>query len=140
MSGLFAQPVNRLQVFIIQHGFRGASLGVPVITPADQWWQRHQDGFGAATALQAEQGAAVEHQVELDVTAAAVQLELTLALAIRLVLAAFENRFVGLDVMIADAAHQGEGIVEAASAEIVEEQAADTARFVAMLEEEVVRS
>src|SRR5690606_37300573 len=34
--------------------------------------------------------------------------------------------------------YQGEGMVETAGAEIVEEQAADTARFVAVLEEEIL--
>ena len=53
--------------------------------------------------LQAEQRAAVVDQVELDVAAAPVQLELALAFAERRVLAALDDRQVGVEEAVADA-------------------------------------
>ena len=60
-----------------------ARLGLPVVAPLHERRQRHQDRFGAPARLQAEERAAVAHQVELDVAAAAVGLEVALALAVR---------------------------------------------------------
>ena len=78
-----------------------ASSGVPgsgslPVGPAGQRRHRHQDRFGAAARLQAEMRAAVPHQVELDIAAAPVQLEVALALAVGRVLAALHDRQVGV--------------------------------------------
>src|SRR5690606_16101389 len=94
--------------------------------------------FGASARLQAEQRAAVVDEVELDVAAAPVQLELALAFAEGRRPAPFDDRQVGVEERIADAAREREAALEAAVVEIVEEQAADAARFVAMLEEEIL--
>src|SRR5690606_11319638 len=97
----------------------------------------HQDGFGAAAGLQAEQGAAIVDQVELDVAAAAVELEVALALAVGGVAAPFDDRQVRVEEAVADRAHVGEVAVEVA-VQVVEEQAADAARLLAVLEVEVL--
>src|SRR5690606_6708964 len=136
---LFAQlgqPVARTQV-VVQARLGAAGLGLPAVFEADPRRQAHQDGFGAATALQAEQGAAVPDQVELDVAAAPVQLELALALAVGHVLAPPDDGQVGVQVALADGAGVGEARLEAAGLQVVVEQAADAARLVAVLEEEV---
>src|SRR5690606_14626950 len=86
---------------------------------------------------QAEQGAAVVDQVELDVAAAAVELELAFALAVGRVAAALDDRQVGVEEAVAHGAQVREVGVEVA-VQVVEEQAADAARLVAMLDEEVV--
>src|SRR5690606_1235406 len=71
-SAQLAQPVARPQV--IGQPLLGAAVFRRVaVFPARQRWHAHEDRFGAATALQAEQGAAVVHQVELHVAATAVQ-------------------------------------------------------------------
>jgi hypothetical protein len=54
--------------------------------------------------LQAENGAAVKNQVELDITATAICLEIALALAINRILATLYNRQVGVYKSIADGA------------------------------------
>jgi uncharacterized protein HemY len=61
---------------------RAAGFGVPVVAPFDDRRHRHQDRLGAPARLQAEQRAAVPDQVELDVAAAPVGLEVALAFAI----------------------------------------------------------
>src|SRR5690606_32210800 len=81
-----AQPVARLQEVGIQTSFGRTRLGRPVVLPAHQWRQRHQDRFGATAGLQSERRAAVVHQVEFDVAAAAVQLELSFTFAMRMIL------------------------------------------------------
>ena len=76
---------TRKSVYSRASGVPGSRL--PVVAPFHHRRQRHQDRFGAAARLQAEQRAAVVHQVELDVAAAAVGLEVALALAVGRVLA-----------------------------------------------------
>src|SRR4030095_7403055 len=81
--------------------------------------------------------AAVPHQVDLDVAAAAVELEVALALAVRRILAAREYRHERGKEMVADPARELEAAIEAAFVQIVVEDPADAARLVAVLEEEV---
>src|SRR3989338_1843916 len=131
---IFLYPVLRLQELLVQLRFRRPRLRMPVIAPFHQRRHGHQDGFGAAVALQTEDGAAVDHQVEFDIAAAPVQLEIALAFAVRSIHAALENRHIGRQEMIADASLDGEGGGEVRFAEVVEENAADAARLVAVLE------
>src|ERR1700674_5039275 len=58
-----------------------AGLWMPADLPAHHRRKRHQDRVGAAPGLQAEESAAVVEQVELDVAAAPIELELALAIA-----------------------------------------------------------
>src|SRR5690606_41092247 len=66
--------------------------------------------------------------LELDVAAAPVQLEFAFALAVGRVLAAFDDRQVGLEEAVADRAQVGEVLLEVVM-QVVEEQAADAARL-----------
>ena len=68
--------------------------------------QRHEDGFGTPAGLQAEQCAAVPHQVEFNIAAATVSLEIAFALAVGGMQAALQDRHVGVEEMIADAFRQ----------------------------------
>ena len=85
--------------------------------PGSGWWsyaqrtsggQRHQDRLGASAGAQAEEGAAVVDQVELDVAAAAEQLPLAVRVGRREVHAALENRQVSGDERGGAVAHEGE--------------------------------
>ena len=72
------QPVPGLQEVLEQPGFGcPRSRGVAVF-PADQRGQAHEDGFGAPAGFDAEPGAAILQQVELDVAAAPVELPVAL--------------------------------------------------------------
>ena len=75
-------PVARPQEVAVEPRLGRARLGPPVVAPGDDRRHRHQDALGAPARLQAEQRAAVVDQVELDVAAAAVGLEVALALAV----------------------------------------------------------
>src|SRR6185436_17334936 len=110
---------------------------MPVVLPARERRQRHQDRFGAAAGLQAERSAAVVDEIEFDITPATVQLEVALALAERRRAPARDDRQICRQKMIADAALIGEAALEAPLVQIVEEQAADAARLVAVLEKEI---
>src|SRR5690606_18951083 len=136
-SSATGQPVAIGQEILGKACFRAAGLRLPVVAPADLRRQRHETGLGAPAGLQPEQGAAVEHQVELHVAAAPVGLELALALAEGRRLAALHDRQVGLQIGIAHRAQEGEAGVEVPLVEVVEEQPADATRLVAMLEVEV---
>ncbi len=92
---LTRSPVPVHQEIGVQRRLRGAGCRMPVVAPFHHRRQRHQDRFGAPARLQAEQRAAVEHQVELDIAAAPVRLEVALALAVGHVLAALQDRQVG---------------------------------------------
>src|SRR5690606_5472626 len=85
-----------------------------------------------------EQRAAVVDQVELDVAPAAPGLEVALALAVRFVAVAFDDRRIRVEEGIPDRARERERPLEARLVQVVEEDAADAARLVAVLQEEVV--
>src|SRR3546814_6280056 len=65
-------------------------------------------------------------------------LPVAFAFAVRHVFAAFDNRQIGVEKMVADAALQGEAPRETADMPVVEEQATDATWFISMLEEEIV--
>src|SRR5687768_1487836 len=132
ISGL--EPVARLEEVAVELGFGRAGGGLPVVAPFGARRQRHQDRFGAAAGLQAEEGAAVVDQVELDVAAAAVGLEAALALAEREVFPSLQKRHVGFEEMVADRLRQIEG---GGLRQVVEEDAADAAGLVAVAQVEV---
>src|SRR5436189_1746278 len=90
-------PIARLEKVGVELFFRRAGGGLPVVAPLDARRERHEDRLGAAAGLQAEQGAAVVDQVELDVAAAAVGLEAALALAVRRVLSFIDDRQIGIE-------------------------------------------
>ena len=67
-----SQPVFPDQKIAVKLHSRAASLRLPVVAPAHDRRQRHQDSFGAPARLQAEQRAAIVDEVELDVAPAAI--------------------------------------------------------------------
>src|SRR5258706_10618872 len=137
-SAATSHPVARNQEIGVKPGFGRAALGLPVVTPFHDRRQGHEDGFGAATGLQAEQRSAIIDQVEFDVTAAPVGLEIALDFAERQILAAFDNRHVGVQQVIAYAADQHEAGIEVRLRQVIEEDAANAARLPAMFEIEIL--
>src|SRR5207244_2520925 len=97
--------------------------------------QRHQDALDPAAGLQPEERAAVVQQVELDVPAAAEQLEPPLPLRVRQRLAAADDRQVRVQERLAGVADKGERLFEIAL-DVIEEDAADAARLVAVRQKE----
>src|SRR5579864_4301900 len=132
------QPVARVQELSLEALLGGAGLGMPADLPADQGRERHQDRLGAASGLQAEEGAAVVEEVELDVTAAAIELELALAVAEGGVAAALDDRQVRGQVGVADPAEEVEAAREAPLRQVVEEEAPDAAGLPAVAQIEIV--
>lgn len=122
----------------MEPGFGRAGLGVPVVVPAHERRKAHENRFGAAAGLQAEERAAIPDEVEFDVTTAAVELKLALAIGVGRGFAPFDDWQISGKKRIAHGAEEGERMVEAELVEIVEEQSADAARFVAVFQEKVV--
>src|SRR6202042_842029 len=91
----------------------------------------------------AEDRAAIIEQIELDVTAPTRQLPLAFVLAPGLLCVAPDNVAVSSNEALTDVTHEGEIGVErgisgiACAVEIVEENAADAARLLAVLEIEI---
>src|SRR6266567_938423 len=131
------EPVLRHEEIGIQPRFERSGLGTPFVTPLHQRRQRHQDRFGATVGLQAEQRSAIVDEIEFDVAATPIRLEFTLARDVRLVLAPREDRLVGRQEMIADAARESEAVLEPAIAQIVVEDPANAAWLVAMAQKEI---
>src|SRR5213592_3316752 len=134
----FAQPVSRSQEIPIESSFRTRRIRLPVITPLHERGQRHQYRLGAAGRLQSEQRAAIIDEIELHIAAAAIGLEVSLALAVRKILPALDDGKISRKKMIADAASELEARVETALVQIIEENPADAARLAAVLEIEVL--
>src|SRR4029453_15570549 len=59
-----SSPILRDEKFGIKLRFRRSGRGAPVITPLNNRRQRHQDRFGTAVRLQAEQRSAIPDEVE----------------------------------------------------------------------------
>ena len=75
-------PVPGLQEVVVEQGLPAAGGRLEPVVPAHKRRQRHQDGLRAAVGLQAEDGAAVEHQVELHVPPPAIELEAPFRIAV----------------------------------------------------------
>src|SRR5262249_22844869 len=88
-------PVARPEEVGVELFLGRAGRGLPVVAPRGVRRHRHQDRLGAAARLQAEERAAVVHQVELDIAPAAVELEAPLAFTIGNGSALFQYRAVG---------------------------------------------
>src|SRR6266568_7674850 len=82
-SRLAREPVARFQELLVQLGLGRAGFGLPLVIPAHERGQAHEDRFRAPAALQAEERAAIPDEIELHVTTASIQLEAALALAER---------------------------------------------------------
>src|SRR5205807_1024446 len=106
--------------------------GFPVVAPRGARRQRHQDRFGTPAGLQAEQRAAVVHQVEFDVAAAPVGLEVLFCFAVWHLSTAFEDRPISVQKVISYGAGERKGKIEVAIGEVIEEDAADAARLAAV--------
>jgi hypothetical protein len=123
---------------------RRARLGAIVIAPLGARRQRHQQRFRTRLRLQAEARAAIEGEIEFDVAAAAQALEVLLARTERRIAAQAHELGVSVQVRVADAANEREAMLEAAAdlrgdvIEVVDEQAADTARLAAMGQPEIL--
>src|SRR5690606_306891 len=131
------KPVTIGEEVLGQARLLAARLRLPVVAPAHMRRQRHEDRLGTPAGLQAEQGAAVEHQVGFHVATTTEGLELALAFAEGGQLAALHDGQVGLQIGITDGAHEGEAGVEVPFVEVVEEQPADAAWLTAVLEVEI---
>src|SRR6266571_3215532 len=133
----FAEPIPRAQEIPIKPVLLARRVGLPVVAPLHEGRERHQYRLRAASGLQSEERPAVVDEVELDVAAAAVGLEVPLALAVGKAPPPLENRKVSRQKMLADAAREIETEVEPFLVQVVEENPADTARLAAVLEVEV---
>src|SRR5262249_52938630 len=131
-------PIARREEDFVQPRLGRAGGGSPVVPPFHDGRKRHQDRLAAAARLQAEQRSPVVHEIELDVASPTIRLEIALALAVRRVPAALDDRQVGREEMIADAANDAEARIEVRGGEIVEEDAADPARLAAVAKAEVL--
>src|SRR5690349_6684981 len=137
--GSFAiEPVFHDQEIAVQARFVAARSRRPIVAPTDERRERKKNRFGAPAGLQTEQRTAIPDQIEFDIPAAPIRLEIPLALAIRLILAPRQNRLVGREKVIADRLRQRETALEAAVGDIIEKNAADPARFAAMLEKKIL--
>ena len=83
-------------------------------------------------------GASVPDQVEFHVTAASVELEVALALAPRQLAPAGYDRPIGREVGVTHGSEERERLGETELVEIVEEQSADAARFLPVLQIKVL--
>src|ERR1017187_9709041 len=131
------EPVARPEEILGQAGLGAAGFGLPIIVPADEWGQAHENRRGPPGALQAEKRAAVPDQVEFGVAAAAAELEMPFAFPVRRGLASCHYGQIGRQESVADASGHGETALEAQFVEIIEEQAADAAGLAAVPEVEV---
>jgi hypothetical protein len=123
---------------LAQRRLGAAFFRLVIIFPAHQRRHRHQNRLRAPAGLQAEQRAAIPHQIELHVAAAAIELKLALALAVRRGFTAFDDGQIGVSIAVPDRLHKGEAVVKIRGVQVVKEQTADAALLVAVLEIEVV--
>jgi hypothetical protein len=108
---------------VVQVVLRCAGRGLVLVGPAGQRRHRQQDRLGAPARLQAEVGAAVPDQVELDITPAPVELEVALALAVGQGAPALDDRQVGAQEGVTHRTQHRKTALGAQLGEVVEEDA-----------------
>ena len=91
---LFAYPISRLKE-LKKFCLKRAGRRNFVVSPHDLQRQAHKDRLNPPECLEAEHGAAVVEQVELDISSATDQLPPALLVAERLFLPALNNGDVG---------------------------------------------
>jgi hypothetical protein len=64
----------------MEPGLSGARFRAPVVIPPNERGQTHENRFSATAALQTEEGAAIPHEVKLNVATSSIQLKLAFAL------------------------------------------------------------
>src|SRR5215210_1282565 len=131
-------PIPRLEELLVEPCLGRARLGVPVVAPADERGEGHEDRLGPAAGLEPEKSAAVPDEVELHVAATAIELEVAFALAVRNVPATPQDWKVGREEVVAHAPQEFEGPLEAPFVQVVEEDPADAARLTAVFQVEVL--
>src|SRR5437763_10600960 len=137
--GSFAiDPLLRDQEVAVEFRFVAAECGLPIVAPLGQRRERQKNRFRAPSGLQAEKRSAIPHEIEFNVATAAICLEIALALAVRQVLAAKQNRLGGGEKMIADRSGQREAAIKAAGRNIVVKNPTDTTRLATMLQEKII--
>src|SRR6266851_2062924 len=75
ISQLLTRPIVGFQVNVVKQGFRAVRFRAEIVVPADIEWQGHQNGLDTARGLQPEERTAIVEQIELDISAAAKELE-----------------------------------------------------------------
>src|ERR1700730_10741516 len=100
--------------------------------------QGHQYGVDVAAGLEAEGGAAVVKQVELDIAAAADELVAALLRGPGLFHVAAHERGIDGEERLAHLLGEGEVALPVAAVDIVVEDTADAARLVAVLQKEIL--
>ncbi len=125
-------------------GFRRRTLDVPPhcvpprpSRPSHLGRQRHEDRLDIAAGREAEQRAAIIKQIELDVAAAPHELVAALPIGPGFQHVASHDRRVDGEKGLADVAREGEVPRPIAAVEIVEKNAADATRLIAVLKEEI---
>src|SRR6185369_12963828 len=98
---------------------------------------RGEHRLDATPGLQAVFGAPIDRQIEFSVSAAPIELKAPFAFAARHVHAALENRQVRGQKVISHRPHECNAPRESATRPVVEEDSTDTARLVAMRQEEI---
>src|SRR6476661_4023295 len=100
--------------------------------------QGGQDGLDIAAGLEAEERAAIVEKIEFDIAAAADELLLAVGFSPVERHVSANDRRIDVAECAADILHESKVGVPVAGIEIVEEDAADAARLVAMREEEII--
>ena len=107
------QPLAPHQKLLHQCGLGRAWFGRALVRPRHQRRHGQQDRFGAPPRLQAEVRTPVPHQIELDIAAPAVQLEVAFAIALRRGLAALNDGQVCAQKGIAHRLRHGQALPKA---------------------------
>src|SRR6266545_2028449 len=94
--------------------------------------QGGQDGLDIAAGLEAEKRAAIVEQIEFDIAAAADELLLAVRFSPAALHVSPNDRRIDVEECTADILHESKIGVPVAGIEIIEEDAADAARLVAM--------
>ena len=131
-------PIAGLQEPILEISLRASRGRLPVVTPLHGRRHRRQDRLDSPSRLDPVLRSAVVEEVELDVASPAQQLELPLGLAVGCLLPQLDQRQVGREVAVAGPPDELEAGLEALLGQVVEEEASDPARLLAMGQEEVL--
>ena len=132
-------PLARVLEGVHDLGLGRSLLHLVVVLPARGLGERHEDALDAPTRFEAEDGAAVVDQVELDVPAAAHLLPLPLRRREVIVLVLGHGGQVGGDHVVEALLGESEDLIGRAVVEVIEKDAAQPARLATVRDLDVVR-
>ena len=105
------EPVTRLEKPSVELSLGSVGFRLRIIIPTHQRRKGHEYGLDTPARFEAEAGASVIEEVELDVAPTAVELKGSLGFTVRMVFTSGDDGLIGWDEVVADTTHEAKAVM-----------------------------